>query len=268
MTQLIWNNVGERYFETGVDRGVFYNSYGTGITWNGLTAVSETLSGGEAIPYYLDGVKYLNVAASEEFGGTIEAFTYPDEFAEYDGSVQMFDGFTINLQQRKSFGLSYRTRIGNDINGENHGYKIHIIYNMLAAPSTKVYSSIGSSSDPLNFSWSFTTTPIFVRSDLQRTAHISIDSTKVSIGMMRAIEAYLYGSSTRSPKLIDLDELIYWFESGGEPFEIHPHTNGLAHLIEGVERDLVSTDIEGINIKLSDSRLTATTPAGLYTLEP
>lgn len=268
MTQLTWNNVGNRLFEVGVDRGVFYQSNGDGIAWNGLTAVTESLSGGEAVPYYLDGVKYQNVAASEEFGGTIEAFTYPEEFAEYDGTVELYDGLSVNLQTRKPFGLSYRTIIGNDTKGSDYGYKIHIIYNVLASPSTKAFSSLGSSIDPLNFSWGFTTKPIRVNSTLKYTAHVAIDSTKVSAGLVRAVEEHLYGSKTRSAELMPIDKLIYWFASGGEPLELISHTNGIFELIDdGTHRDLITTDVDGVNIKSSDSRLTPTSTPGIYTLE-
>ena len=268
MTQLVWNDAGKRYYEAGVDHGVFYKTNGNGVVWNGLVSVSETPSGGEARPYYIDGVKYLNTSGPEEYGGTIEAYTFPDEFAEYDGSAELFDGFSVNLQQRKSFGLSYRTKIGNDLKGSTYGYKLHIIYNVLASPSSKTYKSLDSNISPLNMSWTFTTTPVPVSPTLRRTAHVVIDSTKVSIALMRAVESYLYGSSQRSSKLIDLATLIYWFESGGEPLEIKPHTNGLAELLQDGLRDVVTTDIEGLHTKLPDSRLKETLKWGIYDLEP
>lgn len=268
MTRIIWNRVGERLFEAGVDQGVFYKTNGDGVVWNGLVSVTESLSGGEATPYYVDGVKYLNVAAREDFGGTIEAFMYPDAFMEYDGTVELYDGFSVNLQRRKSFGLSYRTRVGNDIDSVDHGYKIHILYNVLASPSQKAYASIGSAVDPLNFSWTFTTTPIVVGPGYFPTAHVILDSTKVSIALMRAVEGYLYGSDKRSAKLIPMDKLIYWFESGGEPFEIVPHfSTGASQLVQDGLRDVVSTDVEGVYRRSSDSRLTPTSTSGVYTLE-
>lgn len=267
MTNLTWNKVGERFFEAGVDRGVFYKDNGDGVAWNGLVSVTEASSGGEPTPYYIDGVKYLNVAAPEEYGGTIEAYTYPNEFLDYDGSAELYNGFTVNLQKRKAFGLSYRTRIGNDTQGLDLGYKIHIIYNLLAAPSSKAYSSFSSSIDPLNFSWTFTTLPVFVANGLNRTAHVVIDSTKVSSGLVRAVEGYLYGSSSRTSKLIDLATLIHWFESGGEVLEIKPHTNGLAELLPDGLSDLVTTDNEGLFAKHPDTRLTESSKWGLYTLE-
>jgi hypothetical protein len=268
MTKLVWNNAGKRFFEAGVDCGVFYKTNGYGVAWNGLTSVDEALTGGEARPYYLDGVKYLNNTAREEFGGTINAYTFPEEFAEYDGTVELYDGLSVNLQKRKPFGLSYRTLLGNDLKGLSYGYKIHIIYNVLASPSQRSYSSLGGNIDPLTFSWAFTTTPIKINSTLNYAAHVAIDSTKVSSGLMRAVEGYIYGSSSRASKLIPLDVLLYWFESGGEPLEIVSHTNGIADLIQDGRPDLITTDVDGVNIKNSDSRLTATTPSGLYNLEP
>jgi hypothetical protein len=211
----------------------------------------------------------MNVSAPEEYGGTIEAYTYPKELAEYDGSVELYDGLSVNLQRRKPFGLSYQTRIGNDTEGIEYGYKIHIIYNVLVAPSSKNFTSIGSSIDPLNFSWPFTTTPIFIRSDLRPSSHIILDSTKVSVALMRAVEGYLYGSETRAAKLIPMETLIYWFESGGEPFELVANTTtGLYSVIQdGAHRDLVSTDVDGAFAMAPDTRLTAASLPGTYTLE-
>ena len=234
------------------------------------TSLSHRVSlGGEATPYYIDGVKYLNVAAPEDFGGTIEAFMYPKEFMEYDGSAELYDGFSINLQKRKTFGLSYRTRVGNDVDGIDLGYKLHIIYKVLVAPSSKAYASISTAVDPMNFSWTFTTMPVVVEGNYIPTAHVIIDSTKVSPALVRAVEEHLYGSSARSPKLIDIDKLIYWFESGGEPLELVPQVNGVFEIVrDGTHRDLITTDVEGIYKKSSNSRLTPTvTPPHAYTLE-
>lgn len=268
MTKLSWDDPQSRIFEIGVDRGVLYKSNGNGVAWNGLTSISESSSGGEASPYFIDGVKYLNLPSFEQFGGTIQAYTYPDEFAEYDGTAELYDGLSINLQERKPFGLSYRTLIGSSSEGISRGYKIHIIYNILAAPSQKAYTTMSNSLSPLVFSWSFSTSPVAVGDSYRRTAHVTIDSTKAGPGLMRSIENYLYGSKTKAPKLIDLDTLIYWFEGGGEPFEIVPdRTNGLAELISGVERDLVGSDDNGLYVKLSDSRLKETPQPGLYKLE-
>jgi hypothetical protein len=269
MTRLKWNNAGDRFFEAGVDRGVFYKSNGYGVEWNGLKTITETLSGGEPTPYYVDGIKYLNVAAPEEFGGSLEAFMYPEEFAEYDGTAELYDGFSINLQPRKEFGLSYRTLIGNDVESENYGYKLHIIYNLLASPTSKVNNTLGSDVSPMDFSWSFTTRPVPVQinNTVARTAHVILDSTKVGIGMMRAVEEYLYGSNTRSSKLIDLDTLISWFILGGEPLEIVANTTtGIYTLKQDGLSDLITTDVEGVYAIPSSTRLVSSTPSGFYTL--
>jgi hypothetical protein len=224
MTQLIWNDIGERYFETGVDRGVFYKSDGSGVAWNGLTAIKESPSGVGTTPYYLDGVKYLNVANTKEFTGSIEAYTYPDEFAEYDGWAEFGNGLTVDEQKSKSFGLSYRTGIGNDLDGQDHGYKIHLVWNALAVPSDISHASISENVDPLNFSWSFTTTPIRVDGFLP-LSHVIIDSTKTNPTQLKFIEDYLYGTPDQevetdtyfyvipgqTPTMPSLEEVLTWF---------------------------------------------------------
>jgi hypothetical protein len=271
MTKLTWNNAGDRFFETGVDKGVFYKSNGYGVVWNGLKTITETLSGGEPTPYYVDGIKYLNVAAPEEFGGTIGAFMYPEEFAEYDGTVELYDGFSVNLQRRKEFGLSYRTLIGSDLKTEGYGYKLHIIYNLLASPTSKVNQTLSENMTTVDFSWGFTTrpAPVKVGNTLIRTAHVILDSTKVSIGMMRAVEDYLYGSDTRSSKIISLDTLVSWFILGGEPLEIVANTStGIYTLKQDGLPDLVTTDVEGVYAIPSATRLVSSTPTGFYTLGP
>jgi len=271
MTKIKWNTAGDRFFEAGVDRGVFYKSNGYGVVWNGLKSVTETLSGGEATPYYVDGIKYLNVAAPEEFGGTIDAYMYPAEFEEYDGTAELYDGFSVNLQARKEFGLSYRTLIGNDLDAENHGYKIHIIYNLLASPTAKANTTLSNDASLIDFSWGFTTRPVPVQfnNTVIRTAHVILNSTKVSIGMMRAVEEYLYGSNTRSSKLISLDTLISWFKLGGEPLEIVANTTtGIYTLKQDGLPDLITTDVEGVYAMPADTRLVSSTPSGFYTLGP
>lgn len=269
MTRLTWNDAGKRFFEAGVDQGVFYQSNGNGVVWNGLTAVAETLTGGDPRPYYIDGVKYLNRSGSEEFSGTLSAYTYPDEFAEYDGTAELYDGLSVNLQPRKEFGLSYRTLIGNDLRGKNLGYKIHIIYNVLAAPTSKGFQSLGSNVNPVSFSWAFTTRPIKIPGAVNYSAHVAIDSTKVSVGLVRAVEEYLYGSKTRSAKLIPIDTLISWFELGGEPLEMvaRPDGKGFDIVQDGTHNDLLTTNVEGAYSIPSGSRLTPSTPTGTYTLE-
>lgn len=198
MAKLVWDKTGERYYETGVKQGVLYvqdasGAYPKGVAWNGLTAVTESPSGAEATALYADDIKYLNLISTEEFGATIEAYTYPDEFAECDGSVSLATGVSIGQQKRKAFGLCYRTTVGNDVDGNDHGYKLHIIYGAIAAPSEKAYATINDSPEAITFSWEVTTTPVSV-DGFKPTASITIDSTKADDAKLQALEAILYGS--------------------------------------------------------------------------
>ena len=196
MAKIEWDKTGERLYETGVKNGVLYvqegGTYGKGVAWNGLTAVTESPSGAEATPLYADDIKYLNLLSTEEFGATIEAYTYPDEFAACDGSAALADGVMIGQQARKTFGLCYRTTIGNDTNGNDYGYKLHIIYGALAAPSEKAYATINDSPEAITFSWEVTTTPVNV-TGAKPTASITIDSTKADSAKLAALEDILYG---------------------------------------------------------------------------
>lgn len=205
MSKLTWDQTGERLYETGVSKGVLYpqttgGAYGAGVAWNGLTAVTESPSGAEATPLYADDIKYLNLMSAEEFGATIEAYTYPDEFAQCDGSASIAAGVTIGQQARKAFGLCYRTVLGNDVDNNDHGYKIHIIYGALAAPSEKAYATINDSPEAITFSWEVTTTPVSV-TGFKPTACVTIDSTKVDKSKLEALEAMLYGSEDAEPSL-------------------------------------------------------------------
>lgn len=197
MSKLVWDQTGSRLYETGVDRGVLYpvganGAYSAGVAWNGLTGVTESPSGAEASPLYADNIKYLNLLSVEEFGATIEAFTYPDAFAECDGSAALADGVFIGQQPRKMFGLCYRTKLGNDVDGEDHGYKLHIIYGAQAAPSEKGYATINDSPEAMTLSWELTTTPVTVTNH-RPTASLVIDSTKVDAPDLAALELILYG---------------------------------------------------------------------------
>ena len=196
MAKIVWDKTGERFYETGVKNGVLYvqegGQYKNGVAWNGLTAVTESPSGAEATPLYADDIKYLNLLSTEEFGATIEAYTYPDEFAACDGSAALADGVMIGQQARKTFGLCYRTTIGNDTNGNDYGYKLHIIYGALAAPSEKAYATINDSPEAITFSWEVTTTPVNV-TGAKPTASITIDSTKANPEKLAALEDILYG---------------------------------------------------------------------------
>lgn len=197
MSKLVWDKTGERLYETGVRKGVLYlkgenGAYSNGVAWNGLTAVTESPSGAEATPLYADDIKYLNLLSAEEFSATIEAYTYPDEFAECDGSGSLVAGVFIGQQKRKQFGLCYRTVLGNDEDGEEYGYKLHIIYGCLAAPTEKAYATINDSPEAITFSWEISTTPVEV-SGFKPTASLVIDSTKVDAEKLAALEEILYG---------------------------------------------------------------------------
>jgi hypothetical protein len=213
--KIVWDEVGKKFYETGVDRGVLFpmssGTYGAGVAWNGLINVTESPSGAEATPIYADNVKYLSMMSAEEFGATVEAYTYPDEFAECDGSLELAEGIKIGQQTRKPFGLSYRTVIGNDVDMNDHGYKIHLIYNAMAAPSEKAYSTINDSPEAITFSWELTTTPVPV-TGAKPTATLTIDSTKVEAAKLAEFEAILYGSETAPARMPLPDEVVDLFE--------------------------------------------------------
>ena len=196
MAKLVWDKTGDRLYETGVKNGVLYiptaGVYSKGVAWNGLTAVTESPSGAESTALYADDTKYLSLMSTEEFGATIEAYTYPDEFAACDGSAELADGVMIGQQKRSTFGLCYKTTIGNDTDGNDHGYKLHIIYGALAAPSEKAYASINDSPEAITFSWEITTTPVNV-TGAKPTASLVIDSTKADPSKLAALEDILYG---------------------------------------------------------------------------
>lgn len=204
MSKITWDKSGERYYETGVKKGVLYvmdkGAYGNGVAWNGLTAVTESPSGAEASPMYADDIKYLNLYSAEEFAATVEAYTYPDEFAECDGSAEIAPGVTIGQQKRKTFGLAYSTILGNDTDGNDYGYKIHLIYGANAAPSEKAYATVNDSPEAITFSWELSTTPVEVEG-FKPTASLTIDSTKTTPEKMKAIEDILYGTESIEPRL-------------------------------------------------------------------
>lgn len=198
MSKIVWDQTGERFYETGVDHAVLYlidnnGDYSTGVAWNGITAITESPSGAEANPLYADNIKYLNLISAEDFGATIEAYTYPDEWAQCDGSAEGAPGLMIGQQARKTFGLSHRTKIGNDIDGQEHGYKLHLIYGALASPSERGYQTINDSPEAITFSWTVTTTPVPV-TGFKPTACLTIDSTKTDPDKLAALEAVLYGT--------------------------------------------------------------------------
>lgn len=208
--RLAWGTFGERYYESGLDRGVLYVTADAGVAWSGLISVSENPTGGAPRPFYIDGVKYLNVASAEEFEATLVAFASPAEFGPCEGVVSVHTGLFVTHQRKQSFGLSYRTRIGNDAEQTDHGYKIHLIYNALAAPTTRNNQSINDSVDPTAFSWAISTLPPTI-TGYKRTAHLIVDSRTTDPDILSEVEDLLYGTDEDPPTLPTPDELIAIF---------------------------------------------------------
>ena len=211
MSKLVWDQFGKRLYETGVDHGVLYpiqtgGVYSKGVAWNGLTAVTESPSGADVNDIYADNMKYLGLVGAEKFGATVEAYTYPDEFAECDGSVELVKGATIGQQNRKVFGMVYRTVIGNDVDGNEHGYKLHLIYAATAAPSEKAYNTINEDPEAITFSWELSTTPVNVTGH-KPTASLTIDSTKADPTKLAELEKILFGDTETEPRLPLPDEI-------------------------------------------------------------
>lgn len=212
MSKLQWDKVGERYYETGVDRGVLFpmgnkGTYDKGVAWSGLTAINENPTGGEANPFYADNTKYLNIMAAEDFGFGIEAYTYPDEWEACDGSVEIAPGVVAGQQSRKVFGLSWRTLIGNDTDGQDHGYKIHLAYGAQASPSQRNHGTVNENPEPTTMSWDATTTPVEIPG-AKPAAHLVINSTKTSAEKLAALEEILYGTEENEPRLPMPAEII------------------------------------------------------------
>jgi hypothetical protein len=239
MTRLAWDAVGEREYETGVDHGVLFipnnqGVYDVGVAWNGLTTVTESPSGAESSPQYADNIKYLNLISAEEFGATIEAFTYPDEFAECDGTAVPSPGVTLGQQGRKQFGLCYRTRLGNDTEGTDHGYKLHLVYGAQAAPSEKAYGTINDSPEAISFSWEVTTSPVPV-AGYKPTALMTIDSTTVDASDLSDLEDILYGSASVDARLPLPAEVISLFGGANAPVRLTganaPTYNSSTHVV-------------------------------------
>lgn len=242
MTKLLWDESGERLFETGVRHGVLYpkvaSGYPLGIAWNGLTAVTESPSGAEATPLYADDIKYLNLISAEEFGATVEAYTYPAEFGVCDGSAALSPGIIIGQQSRTAFGLAYRTAVGNDVSDIDYGYKLHLIYGAMAAPSEKAYATINDTPEAVTFSWELTTTPVSVTGK-KPTASMTIDSTKVDAAKLAALEAILYGTAGANPYLPLPDEVAAIFA------EVAPSAVAMATIVpaDAATAVVVSADV-------------------------
>lgn len=232
MARLSWGDVGTRYFEAGADRGVLYVGNNPGVPWNGLKAVSESPTGGEPKPYYVDGYKYLNVAAAEEYAATIESFGAPYEFGVCDGTIGIGHGLFATQQPRRPFHFSYRTRVGNDLDGTDHGYKIHLVYNALAKPATRNNQTHGSSVSPLELSWGITTTPPKA-TGIKPTAHFVVDSRYTPKSVLSLIETVLYGGSSSQARFPEVNELITLFDA---------YLELRARLVETGVYDIVTVD--------------------------
>ena len=219
MAKLVWDATGERKYENGVRNGVLYvmdesGTYPKGVAWNGLTAVTESPSGAEATALYADDVKYLNLISAEEFGATVEAYTYPDEFAQCNGEASLVNGVTIGQQPRKTFGMAYRTVLGNDVENESYGYKLHLIYGAVASPSEKAYATINDSPEAITFSWELKTTPVVVNG-FKPTASLTIDSTKANAEKLAALEDILFGSESAEARLPLPNEIATLMNAAG-----------------------------------------------------
>lgn len=210
MTRLIWGSFGERVYEAGLDRGVLYVPSQPGVAWNGLVSVSENPSGGRAKAYYLDGMKYLNLSATEEYEATLTALSSPSQFAVCEGNVSIHNGLIATQQPRRSFGFCYRTSVGNDVSGIDLGYKLHLVYNALAAPSPRPHRSLGGTAEPTMFNWAITTKPPEI-TGLKPTAHLVIDSRLTATDILEEIEDLLYGTDDDPPTLPTPNELIAIF---------------------------------------------------------
>lgn len=214
MSKIVWDEIGKRYFETGVEKGVLFpfanNAYGAGVPWNGLINVTEKPSGAEPEALYADNIKYLNLISNEDFGASIEAYTYPKEFRACDGSAQLAKGVSVGQQSRSMFGFSYVTKLGNDTEGSDYGYKIHLVYGAKASPSEKARNTVNETPEAMTFSWEVSTTPVNVPG-MKPSAHIEIDSTECAPEELAALEAILYGSESEEPRLPLPEELVEIF---------------------------------------------------------
>lgn len=263
MAKLIWDKVGERLYETGVKNGVLYKqdsngAYPLGVAWNGLTGVTESPSGAESSPLYADDIKYLNLLSAEEFGATIEAYTYPDAFAECDGSAELETGIMIGQQTRKPFGMAYKTTLGNDVDGGDYGYKLHLIYGALAAPSEKGYQTINDSPDAITFSWDITTTPVEVTGK-KPTASLVIDSTKVDAATLATLEDIIFGTTEADPRLPLPNEVAALFAS------VAPSALALSTIVPADDDTGVAVNVNVVitfNNKIAREAIIVTSEAG------
>lgn len=277
MAELVWDEVGMRTYETGVDHGVLYipdsqGEYLDGVAWNGLTTITEKPTGAGANAHYADNIKYLNLLAAEDFGATIQAYTYPDEFAQFDGLATPSPGVSIGQQHRGRFGLCYRTKFGNDVGGDEYGYKLHLVYGAMASPSEKAYNTVNDSPDAISFSWDISTIPVAVP-NLRPTSIITIDSTAVNATSLAALEDLLYGTAGTDPRLPLPAEVIALFAGTVIPVApVEPAYNAGTHTITIPTTTGVTYYIDGDPVPAgavviaSDTIVTARPNAG-YTFE-
>lgn len=272
MARILWDQTGEREFETGVDQGVLYTPVGgvyeNGVAWNGLSTVTETPSGAESNAVYADNRKYLNLLSVEQFGGTIEAYTYPDEFIQFDGGVETAPGVRINQQSRPPFGLSYRTKKGNDVDGDDYGYILHLVYGAQASPSERAYASVNDSPAAIAFSWTFSTTPVPVTGQ-KPTSLLTVDSTKVDAADLAALEDILYGTSGVAPRLPLPDEVIALFSGSAQTVSpTAPTFSGDVITIPGDANVIYTIDGEAVtgtvNVAPGDTVVVVAEPAPGY----
>lgn len=267
--QVVWDAIGDREFETGIDRGVLYPHGQNGVAWNGLVSVEEKPTGGDAQPFYANGKRYLNLSNPEFFAGSIDAFTYPEEFEQCDGTSVVYDGFSIGQQNRLEFDLAYRTLKGNDIQGSALGYKIHLVYNGLANSSDKSYGTVADLTAPMTFSWDFTTTPIDFM-NFAPVSHVILDSTRIDATTLKIIETKIYGSDDTEAQILTLDQLVSIYQTAPGIFKIEadPET-GISELSSELTGDLMSdpTKPEGIYSLVTGSKLIKTSVAGIRILE-
>lgn len=282
MTRIQWDQTGERRYETGVDHGVLYErdvagEYSTGVPWNGLTTVTESPSGAESNPQYADNIKYLDLRSAEQFGGTIEAFTYPPEFEKYDGNAQPVAGLSVGQQSRKAFGFSYRTKVGNDVEGNDFGYKIHLIYGATAAPSEKAHATINDSPEAINFSWEISTNPVSVGTiggvEYAPTSTITIDSSKFTPEQMQTLEDQLYGTNSDDPSMPLPADVIAMFSGAlTEAVPSEPTYNAGTHTITIPSVTGVRYTINGVtktgNVVITEDTIVKAYPQPGYKFPP
>lgn len=267
MAKLSWNPQGGRVFETGVDRGVLYPKGKAGVAWNGLVGLSENPTGGNVVPYYMDGRRYRTETRLEEYQATLEAFTYPDEFALCDGTAFLSEALYVFQQERQMFDLSYRTRVGNDTSSTDHGYRIHLVYNAMAEPTQKSYSTQGDNPEAMTMSWALSAIPITIPG-LRPSSHLVVDSTKTDAETMALVEEQLYGGILGNPRVPTPQELVAILESTTARLRISPNEGtGLSGLFPSEEADISGKTYRGLYKATPDSRLIATAIPGLYTLE-